>query len=194
MVIPLAFLVSSQNGSSTPKFADISAKQILTHVRELASDRFEGRGPTTKGEELTIAYLIRQLKGAGLMPGNPNGTYVQGVPMVGYRSQPNLTFTVRSKTLPMQFPDDFIHEFPRLTSHAEAIAAPVIFGGYGIVAPEFGWDDYKDTNVAGKIVLLMGGEPSRPDKKNPKNLDAKFFREKCELGTRVAIIKRNVSE
>lgn len=176
MVIPLAFLVSSQNGSSTPKFAEISAKQLMTHVRELASDRFEGRGPTTKGEELTVAYLIRQLKGAGLMPGNPDGTYVQDVPLVGYRSQPNLTFTVRGKTLPMQFPDDFIHEFPRLTTHAEAIAAPVIFGGYGIVAPEFGWDDYKGTDVAGKVVLLMGGEPSRPDKKNPKNLDSKFFR------------------
>jgi len=176
MIFSLALVVAIQRGPSSPRFDDISAKRMMTHVRVLASDRFEGRGPTSRGEQLTVAYLTSQFKKIGLEPGNPNGTYVQSVPLVGYRTRPKLAFNIKGKSLPVRFPEDFIHEFPQLTPHAGAIGAPVVFAGYGIVAPEFDWNDYKGADVTGKIVLVLGGEPSRPDPKHIKNLDARFFR------------------
>jgi len=169
MILSLALI-------DAPDFKDITATRLMAHVRQLSSDRFEGRGPTTRGERLTVAYLTDQLKTADVRPGNPDGTYTQKVPLVGYKTKPNLTLTVARHNLPLQFPNEFIHGFPQLSPHAEAKAAGVVFAGYGIVAPEFGWDDYKGVDVKGKVVFLLGGEPSRPNAKDPAKPDTGFFR------------------
>src|SRR4051812_9296634 len=78
-----------------------SATRILERTKILASDAFEGRAPGSAGEEKTVAYLIKEFKSLGLQPGNPDGTYIQNVPVVGITSNPRLTFTLDGRSIPM---------------------------------------------------------------------------------------------
>lgn len=154
----------------------IQGPNILGHVNRLASDEFEGRAPGTKGEDLTVKYLIEQFKAVGAAPGNPNGTYTQSVPLVGYLTTPKIDLTTDQKPIPFAYLDDFVHDYPRLTPSVEIKSAEVVFAGYGITAPQFGWDDYKDADVRGKLVLVLSGEPSRAIAGDAKKLDPGFFK------------------
>lgn len=154
----------------------IKADVILDYVKKLASDEFEGRAPGTRGERLTVDYLVDQFKGAGLKVGNPNGTFVQRVPLVGYQSVPNIEVESGGQTQSIKFIDDFVHDLPALRATASKKNIGVVFAGYGIVAPEFGWDDYKGVDIRNKLVIVLSGEPSRPDKSDPTELDPSFFR------------------
>lgn len=159
-----------------PALNSIKADEILQNVKVLASDKFEGRNVGTAGEALTVNYLVDQFKRAGLEPGNPDGTYVQKVPLIGFRTKPQIEFSINGEKFPLQFPDDFIHEFPRLQPNVTVKNSGIVFAGYGIVAPEYDWDDYKAIDVRNKLVILLGGEPSIHDKNDPKKLDAGFFK------------------
>jgi Zn-dependent M28 family amino/carboxypeptidase len=159
-----------------PALDSIQTGRLTEHVRILASDKFEGRGPATRGEMLTVGYLINQFKLAGLKPGNPNGTFIQNVPLVGYRTVPTLSVSASGREFSMRFIDDFVHDVPVLKAAARATDLPIIFAGYGVIAPEYGWDDYKDVDVKGKLVLVLSGEPELVDKRDPKRLDPDFFR------------------
>src|ERR1041384_6811911 len=86
----------------------ISGERILQHIRVLASDEFEGRAPATKGEELTVDYLVKQFKGMGLQPGNPDGSWMQDVPMVGVRSSSSIRLTRGDAKTEISFPDDYV--------------------------------------------------------------------------------------
>ena len=154
----------------------IKSEDIFDHVKKLASDEFEGRGPGTRGETLTVDYLVDQFKRSGLKPGNPDGTFVQSVPLVGYQTTPEIEVSAKGKTQPLKFLDDFVHDFPALRPLASARNAGVVFAGYGIAAREYDWDDYKNVDVRNKLVIVLSGEPSRPDKADPKKLDPTFFR------------------
>jgi Zn-dependent M28 family amino/carboxypeptidase len=154
----------------------IGASRLLDHVTILASDRFEGRAPATQGEALTIDYLVRELRNSGTEPGNPDGTYVQEVPLVGFLSRPELALTIRGRRYPLQPGKDFVHEYVRMATQATARDAGVVFAGYGIEAPEYAWNDYKDVDVRGKLVILLRGEPSRPDPADASHADPAFFR------------------
>lgn len=162
--------------SLRPTLDGIQAESILRHVKRLASDEFEGRCPGTRGETLTVNYLVDQFKRSGLKPGNPDGTYVQNVPLVGYQTIPRIEITASVQKGELKFLDDFVHDFPALSSTASVKNAGIVFAGYGIVAPEFGWDDYKGVNVRNKLVIVLGGEPSRPDRADPTKLDPSFFK------------------
>jgi len=164
-----------------PALGSIQADEILQNVNILASDKFEGRNIGTAGETLTVNYLVDQFKRAILKPGNPDGTYVQKVPLTGFRTKPHIQFTIRGEKVHFQFPDDFIHEFPRLEPSVTVRNAVVVFAGYGIVAPEYDWDDYKGVDVRNKLVILLAGEPSVADKNNSAKQDSMFF--KGELRT-----------
>ncbi len=159
-----------------PALESIRADKILDHIKVLASDEFEGRGPGARGERLTVDYLIDQFKRSGLKPGNPDGTFVQKVPLIGSLTTPEIGFEAGGKTMSLKFLDDFVHEVPALRPSASLKNADVVFAGYGIVAPEYGWDDYKGVDVRNKLVIVLSGEPSQPDKNDPKKLDAKFFK------------------
>ncbi len=151
--------------------SNISAASLLGRTKVLASDEFEGRGPGTPGEEKTVAYLIAEFKKLGLEPGNPDGTYIQNAPLVGLTSKPALAFTTAGGPLPMEPLNDFVGFSSRATSHVESRDADVVFVGYGIVAPEFGWDDYKGVDVRGKTVVMLVNDPpvTGPDgKPDPK--------------------------
>lgn len=137
---------------------------LLAHTKKLASDEFEGRAPGTRGETRTVNYLVDQFKRAGLKPGNPDGTYNQKVPLVGYQTVPQIDVEIGGRKDALKFIDDFVHDFPALRPSASVKNAGVVFAGYGIVAPEYGWDDYKGVDVRNKLVIILSGEPSAPDK------------------------------
>ncbi|MEO6484090.1 MAG: M20/M25/M40 family metallo-hydrolase [Pyrinomonadaceae bacterium] len=159
-----------------PALDSIQAAAILDHVKKLASDEFEGRGPGTTGEILTANYLVYQLKTAGLKPGNPDGTYIQKVPLIGYQTVPRIDVELGGKKTSLKFIVDFVHDYPALRPSASVENASVVFAGYGIIAPEYGWDDYKGVDVRNKLVIVLSGEPSAPDKNDPKKLDNAVFK------------------
>ena len=95
-----------------PAVEAIQADAILKHIQVLASDEFEGRGPGTPGEEKTVAYLIEQFKGLGLKPGNPDGTFVQNVPLVGFQATSvQGSFQTPAGPIPLEFPKNFVAAF-----------------------------------------------------------------------------------
>ena len=162
-----------------PALEAITPDGLLAHIKVLASDEFEGRAPGTKGEELSVKYITDQFKQIGLKPGNPDGTYTQEVPLAGIKSEPRMSFTVGDKTIDLKYPDDFIASSARLQPEIKIDKSDVVFVGYGVVAPEYGWDDYKDVDVRGKTVLMLIGDPPVPDPKDPSKLDDKMFKGKA---------------
>jgi Zn-dependent M28 family amino/carboxypeptidase len=155
----------------------ISEESLLQHISVLASDEFEGRSPGTRGEELTVNYLTEQFRTIGLAAGNPDGTYVQNVSLVGFRGQPTASFRVNGRTLPLHFPDDFVavsRRFDRTETRVRD--SEVVFVGYGVVAPEYDWDDFKDVDVRGKTVVMLINDPQVPDPSDPGRLDESLFR------------------
>jgi len=127
---------------------DVDTKAVLEHVKVLSSDEYEGRAPGSKGEELTVAYLIDQFKKIGLKPGNTDGTYVQKVPLVGITPTPApLVFTKGSQKLTLKWKDDVVAWTKHVAAEARIDKSDLVFVGYGVVAPEFNWDDYKGVDV-----------------------------------------------
>ncbi|HEX4641316.1 MAG TPA: M28 family peptidase [Chthoniobacterales bacterium] len=164
--------------TAVPKAAAdaITAADLLNHIKTLASDEFEGRAPGSKGEELSVKYISEQFKALSLKPGNPNGSYIQEVPLAGIITKPTASFTVGEKKTDIRFPDDYVASSARLQSEIKAENTDIVFVGYGVVAPEFGWDDYKDVDVRGKTILMLINDPAIPDPADPSKLDPKMFK------------------
>jgi Zn-dependent M28 family amino/carboxypeptidase len=162
-----------------PALEAITPDGMLAHIKVLASDEFEGRAPGTKGEELSVKYINDQFKQIGLKPGNPDGTYTQEVPLAGIKGEPRMSFITGDKTIDLKYPDDFIASSARLQPEIKIDNSDVVFVGYGVVAPEYGWDDYKGVDVRGKTLLMLIGDPPIPDRKDPSKLDEKMFKGKA---------------
>jgi Zn-dependent M28 family amino/carboxypeptidase len=160
----------------TSALDSINAKSVLNHIKTLASDEYEGRAPASKGEDLTITYLTAQFQQLGLKPGNPNGTYLQNVPLVGIESQPSPEITVKGKKLNLTPKIDYIAASERVEPEVKVTDSPVVFVGFGVVAPEYGWDDYKGLDVKGKTLLMLVNDPAVPDPADPTKLDDKMFK------------------
>jgi Zn-dependent M28 family amino/carboxypeptidase len=154
----------------------ITTNDLLRHIRVLSSDEFEGRAPGTAGEERTIDYLTHQFKELGLTAGNPDGTYIQKVPLAGFTSTPTVSFAIKNEKLTLALPKDCVVWSRRLTPRVKVDDTEVVFVGYGVVAPEYGWDDYKDVDVKGKTILMLINDPAIPDPNDPSKLDEKFFK------------------
>ena len=159
--------------AATPPL-QISAPSILARTKVLASDEFEGRAPGSAGEEKTVNYLVGELKKFGLEPGNPDGTFIQPVPLVGIVSHSTLTFDIGGQPLPMIPINDFVGPTSRVAAHIDEKDSDVVFVGYGVVAPEFDWDDYKGVDVRGKTVIMLINDPPVVDPKTGE-LDPKIF-------------------
>src|SRR5437899_1227050 len=162
-----------------PALDAITPDGLLAHIKVLASDEFEGRAPGTKGEELSVKYISDQFKAIGLNPGNPDGSYTQEVPLTGIKSVPKMSFTLGSNTTELKYPDDYVASSARLQNEIKIDNSDVVFVGYGIVATEYGWDDYKDVDVRGKTILMLINDPPIPDPKDPSRLDEKMFKGKA---------------
>ncbi len=159
-----------------PALDAIKADDIMAHTKVLSSDEYEGRGPGTKGEELTVKYLTEQYQRLGLKPGNPDGTYVQRVPLVGFTGAPRASFNVGGKTIDLNFPADYVAVSRRFVPESKVENSDVVFVGYGVVAPEYGWDDYKGVDVKGKTIVMLINDPAVPDAGDASKLDEKMFK------------------
>src|SRR5438477_2763819 len=154
----------------------IDGGNLLKHIEVLASDEFEGRSPGTRGETLTVAYIKQEFIRLGLASGNPDGTYMQQVPMSGVTSTPKLAFNARGKATQLNFPGDFVAFSPHAERDIRIDGSEVVFVGYGVVAPEFGWDDYKGADLRGKTLVMLINDPPVPDPNNPARLDPATFK------------------
>jgi Zn-dependent M28 family amino/carboxypeptidase len=137
----------------------IRAKDLRHHIQVLASDAFEGRAPGTRGEELSVGYLMDTFRQFGMAPGNPDGSYIQEVPLLGITSRPSLRLDVAGHAVELVHREDFVAGSSSPEARVEVAGSQLVFVGYGVVAPEFGWDDYKDVDVRGKTVLVLMNDP-----------------------------------
>ena len=155
---------------------NLDTARVLADITRLSSDEFQGRAPGGEGERLTVQYLTDQFKAAGLEPGNPDGTWVQKVPLVGIRPTVSSPFTVTQggKARQLNVPADLITFSRRVTDTVTLANSEMVFVGYGIQAPEFQWDDYKGVDVKGKTILMLVNDPQIPGS-GPGGLDPAVF-------------------
>jgi Zn-dependent M28 family amino/carboxypeptidase len=169
----------SRTARSVPvsSLPSIDPAAILQHVKVLSADTLQGRAPGGPGETLAVEYLQTQFKQMGLKPGNPDGTYVQKVPLVGItgaQAKP-LTFTKGPQTLTLAWKDDVVAWTKHVAGSASIANSDVVFAGYGVEAPEYGWDDFKGVDVKGKTIVVLVNDPPVPDASDPSKLDPKTF-------------------
>ncbi len=144
-----------------PKAIDtINEKDLARHISILASDEFEGRAPASAGEEKTIQYLKAEFEGLGLKPGN-KGSFFQEVPLVSITADPETTLTVTGASEPMNFTygDEMMVSTRRVVEQSGVEDSDLVFVGYGIVAPEYDWNDYAAMDVTGKTVVILVNDP-----------------------------------
>ncbi|GAC1667449.1 MAG: M28 family metallopeptidase [Steroidobacteraceae bacterium] len=143
-----------------PPSTDIDEAVFRQHVRVLASDDFEGRRPGTPGEDKTVAYLVEQFSKLGLKPGNGE-SYLQAVPMTEYgaSADASLAVTGKKRSFELVSGKDMIIWSKRGLPQAELPSSELVFVGYGIVAPEYAWNDYAGIDVRGKTVLMLVNDP-----------------------------------
>lgn len=146
----------------------IDAERIRAHVRFLADDLLEGRAPGMRGSEIAAKYIATQFALAGLQPAGDNGTYLQEVKFVGIKADPAKTtydlLFAKGKAIKLRFGDDFTANTQTLAPKVD-FTTPIVWVGYGVVAPEFGWDDYAGLDVKGKVILCIVGDPLSDDPK-----------------------------
>jgi Zn-dependent M28 family amino/carboxypeptidase len=178
LFIGALFLIGCSSGPSAPDAAvnSFSKERLLDHIHTLSSDEFEGRAPGSHGEDLTIKYIQEQFRQLGLEPGNPDGTFLQNVPLVGITADPSmkLTITGHGQTLSPKYLTDYVALTKRVIE-TSTLDADMIFLGYGVQAPEFNWDDFKGVDVKGKVIVVMVNDPPIPDPKDPTKLDPTVF-------------------
>ncbi len=142
----------------------ITEQSLLTHIEILSSDEFEGRAPATRGEDLTIEYLVNQLEEIGIDPGMPDGTYIQEFPLLGQvvdRQTASMTIRVNGEVAEeLSYGADFMAWPSNEEERVSITDADLLYVGYGIQAPEFDWDDYKDADVEGKVLVYKNSDPS----------------------------------
>jgi Zn-dependent M28 family amino/carboxypeptidase len=163
--VPLAELVT------------IDPHAILERTKVLSSDEYEGRGPGTTGEDMTVRYLEDEFRKLGLEPGNTDGTFIQKVPLVGITGTQGrpLTIAKGAKQQTFAWKDEVVAWTKRVADSASIDKSELVFAGYGVEAPEFNWDDFKDVDVKGKTIIVLINDPQVTDAANPTTLDPRTF-------------------
>lgn len=161
-----------------PALAAIAADGLMAHTKALSDDSLEGRAPATPGEQKTVDYLQRQFAAMGLKGGMPDGSFVQRATFAGITGKPEASFRIGSRVMPLSFPADYIartrHEVPVIEVDAE-----MVFVGYGVDAPEYGWNDYKNVDVKGKVLVMLVNDPAVADANDSTQLDSTMFKGKA---------------
>ncbi len=140
--------------------ARFTSEDQASWIETLASDEFEGRGPSSPGEEKTIAFLEEEFKRLGLAPGN-GSSYLQEVPLVDITVEgaPKLTIAGRGADRELIFAQDSVFWTKRVLEEISLASSELVFVGYGTVAPEYGWNDYAEADIAGKTALILDNDP-----------------------------------
>jgi Zn-dependent M28 family amino/carboxypeptidase len=142
-----------------PALDHFSGAGLLRRIEALAHDSMEGRAPGTRGEERTVRYLESEFRRMGLAPGNPDGTYIQNVPLVSVTPLVTATLSIDGRAVALEGVRDFIASSRRVTPEVTVSNSDLVFVGYGVVAPEYDWDDYKDVDVTGKTIVMLVNDP-----------------------------------
>ena len=143
----------------------VTPPALMSHIRFLSDNLLEGRAPGSRGDVLARTYIAAQMELMGLKPGAPDGSYFQRVPILSMTADPSVALEIRGngKALSLKYGEDFVGvaglQQPVVTISDDEI----VFVGYGIVAPEQGWDDYKGMDMTGKILLMLNNDPSPDD-------------------------------
>jgi Zn-dependent M28 family amino/carboxypeptidase len=180
----LGFALAGLGNEPPPELRDalasINTNDLLRHVKVLASDEFEGRAPASRGEELTVNYLVEQFKGLGLEPGNASDhSCIQKVPLMGIMSEFEASISVQGRSLKFAQPGEWVFTCLRFDPLIAVTNSDLIFVGYGIVASEYGWDDFKGVDVRGKTLVMLINDPPIPDSADPNRIDEKMFKGKA---------------
>ena len=161
---------SGVTGSGRPPvpaaaLGSFDGKALLGDIVMLASDSFQGRLPGTPGEERTVQYLEAQFKALGLEPGNPDGSYIQKVPLVGITPDPSTTLVITKGAArrTLKFRDDVVAWTKHVADQAAIANSEMVFVGYGVEAPEFQWDDFKGFDATGKTLVMLVNDPPLAD-------------------------------
>ena len=163
-VLGLAFAINacseSEEAGPSEAIDTINEKDLARHISILASDEFEGRAPASAGEEKTVQYLKAEFERLGLKPGN-NGSFFQEVPLVSITADPEITLTVTGAAEPMSFAygDEMMVSTRIVVEQSGVEDSDLVFVGYGIVAPEYDWNDYAAMDVTGKTVVILVNDP-----------------------------------
>jgi Zn-dependent M28 family amino/carboxypeptidase len=155
----------------------IEAAPMLEHIKVLSSDQFEGRAPGTPGEDKTVEYITGQFQKIGLKPGNSDGTFIQKVPLVGItatQTKPLIVGRDNART-GFRWRDDVVAWSKHVADTASLENSDIVFVGYGVVAPEYNWDDFKGVDLKGKTMIVLVNDPQVPDPSDPSKLDARTF-------------------
>ena len=156
---------------------NIDTNAVLADTRKLSADELEGRLPGSKGEQLTVAYLSEQFRAAGAEPGNPDGSWVQKVPLVSITPSKFTPLSVKmgGRTLTFKHNAEFVAFSQRVTDAIDLKDSELVFAGYGVQAPEFQWDDFKGLDVKGKTIVVLVNDPPVPDAADSTKRDARMF-------------------
>jgi Zn-dependent M28 family amino/carboxypeptidase len=162
-LVPLAALALAACGGARPPGAALesfSDDDLAERIAVLSADSLEGRGPSSVGEDRTMAYLQSEFEQLGLEPGSGSSWY-QEVPLVRSTVQPGTELLIRAggAQARFRFGDDFVAFSKRLEPSVALDASPLVFAGYGIVAPEYDWNDYAGLDVHGKTVVVLVNDP-----------------------------------
>ncbi len=169
--LALAYPAAATAAPRSAQAATVKEAPLRAHLAFLSSDAVEGRGTGQRGGELTVTYLETQAAAAGLKPAN-NGSFRQPVKIAGVRSLPeksNLGIIAGGQALPLQFGSDWVWG-PGDAKPDHTLDAELVFVGYGINAPEEGWDDFKGVDVKGKVIVMMVNDPA-PTAAEPKRFN-----------------------
>ncbi|HXN40969.1 MAG TPA: peptidase M28, partial [Myxococcaceae bacterium] len=162
LISSLALGAPPRGVSPAEKAAAQSVTQDLlrSQIRFLASDLLEGRGTASRGDQLAEEYVATRFEGLGLKPGGPDGKWYQPVELIEVNGRPEtLTFSGNGKSLELKVSTDFMAVDGRQAAKTSIENAELVFVGYGIVAPEYRWDDYKGADLKGKVLLMMNNDP-----------------------------------
>jgi Zn-dependent M28 family amino/carboxypeptidase len=156
------FISCEEKGQGNSENTSISLDSafLVQTVAELSSDKYQGRMPFSEGEKLTTAYLQSQMQAIGLQPGNGT-SYFQEVPMVEITGDaaPKMIVTGNGKTLEFEVAEEYVAQSPQVKENIVIADAELVFCGFGITAPEYGWNDFEGIDMKGKIAVVMVNDP-----------------------------------
>jgi Zn-dependent M28 family amino/carboxypeptidase len=156
-----ANILPAQQTAATRVAGALSADALRGHLEFLADDALEGRAPGTRGGELAQKYIASQFRRLGLEPAGDSGTYYQRVPIISLTPTPTLAVTAPAP-MPLKWKDDYVLWSMRNDSSVR-VSGEAVFVGYGIVAPEAGWNDYAGLDAKGKVVVALVNDPGLQD-------------------------------
>ncbi len=161
LALSAAAPVQPVDPASAASWAPVDPQRLSTWTRQLASDELQGRAPGTEGETRAVAWLIEQFRALGLQPGGANGSWTQTVPLIRTHVPAEAAFTIASHgaALTLHSPSDIYVSTVRDTPSVTIANAPMVFVGYGVTAPERGWDDFGDVDLRGKIAVFLVNDP-----------------------------------